>query len=52
LTGRGTETPEIMARRLGTARAELAAQHTFDAVVVNSQLESACSELVSLLVGH
>jgi guanylate kinase len=52
LTGRGTETPEIMARRLGTARAELAAQHTSDAVVVNSQLESACSELVSLLVGH
>ena len=52
LSGRGTETPEVMARRLSTARAELAAQHTFDAVVVNSQLESACSELVSLLVGH
>ncbi|MGV0792527.1 guanylate kinase [Mycolicibacterium sp. XJ1819] len=51
LTGRGTETPEVMARRLATARAELAAQGDFDVVVVNSQLESACAELVSLLVG-
>jgi guanylate kinase len=52
LVGRGTESPEVMARRLDTARAELEAQHTFDKVVVNSQLESACAELVSLLVGR
>jgi guanylate kinase len=52
LAGRGTETPEVMARRLDTARAELAAQDGFDRVVVNSQLESACSELVSLLVAR
>jgi guanylate kinase len=52
LSGRGTETPEAMARRLATARAELDAQGDFDTVVVNSQLESACAELVSLLVGH
>ncbi|WP_156432845.1 guanylate kinase [Mycobacterium sp. M26] len=52
LVGRGTETPEVMARRLDTARAELAAQDSFDVVVVNSQLESACAELVSLLVGN
>ena len=52
LVGRGTESPEVMARRLDTARAELQAQHTFDKVVVNSQLESACSELVSLLVAR
>ncbi|WP_407663798.1 guanylate kinase [Mycolicibacterium sarraceniae] len=51
LTGRGTETPEVQARRLDTARAELAAQGTFDVVVVNNQLDSACAELVSLLVG-
>ena len=50
LTGRGTETPEAMDRRLATARAELAAKDDFDRVVVNSQLESACAELVSLLV--
>lgn len=52
LVGRGTETADVMARRLATAEAELAAQDEFDVVVVNSQLESACSELVSLLVGN
>jgi guanylate kinase len=52
LSGRGTETPEAMARRLATARDELAAQNDFDVVVVNSELESACAELVSLLVAH
>ncbi|WP_396929504.1 guanylate kinase [Mycolicibacterium sp.] len=51
LAGRGTETHEQVERRLATARAELAAQDRFDVVVVNSQLESACAELVSLLVG-
>lgn len=52
LIGRGTETPEVRARRLQTARDELAAQGDFDRVVVNGQLESACAELVSLLVAH
>ena len=52
LLGRGTETPEAIRRRLDTARIELAAQDDFDQVVVNSQLESACAELVSLLVGN
>jgi guanylate kinase len=52
LIGRGTETPEVMARRLATAEAELAAQGEFDVVVVNRQLETACAELLSLLVGN
>lgn len=51
LIGRGTETPDVIERRLDTARVELAAQGDFDVVVVNSRLESACAELVSLLVG-
>jgi len=51
LIGRGTESEEVRARRLETARAELAAQDSFDVVVVNAQLESTCAELVSLLVG-
>jgi guanylate kinase len=50
LVGRGTETPEVIRRRLDTARVEMAAQGDFDEVVVNSRLESACAELVSLLV--
>ncbi|MCG7607010.1 guanylate kinase [Mycolicibacterium sp. (ex Dasyatis americana)] len=50
LSGRGTETAEVMARRLETARAEMAAKSDFDQVVVNRQLDTACAELVSLLV--
>ncbi|WP_373139377.1 guanylate kinase [Mycobacterium marinum] len=50
LVGRGTETPDVIRRRLQTARTELAAQPDFDKVVVNGRLESACAELVSLLV--
>jgi guanylate kinase len=49
LTGRGTESADVMQRRLATAREELAAQADFDAVVVNSELESACAELIALL---
>jgi guanylate kinase len=51
LVGRGTETPDVIRRRLATARAELAAQGDFDEVVVNDRLETACSQLVSLLLG-
>jgi guanylate kinase len=49
LTARGTESSGAMQRRLATAREELAAQGEFDAVVINSRLESACAELVALL---
>ena len=51
LSDRGTESKEAMARRLATARDELAAQGDFDAVVVNSRLEAACAELVALIQG-
>ncbi|EHK84693.1 guanylate kinase [Rhodococcus pyridinivorans] len=51
LTGRGTETDEVVARRLDTARSELAAQDEFDVVIVNDDVDRACDELVSLLVG-
>lgn len=50
LTGRDTESADVQERRLATAQAEMAAQGDFDVVVVNGQLESACAELVSLLV--
>jgi guanylate kinase len=49
LKGRGTESSVVMARRLATAREELAAQNDFDTVVVNSELESACAKLIALL---
>ncbi|MFC9788364.1 guanylate kinase [Rhodococcus sp. NPDC127528] len=51
LTGRGTESDEVVARRLETARVELAAKDEFDTVVVNVDVDRACEQLVSLLVG-
>ncbi|BCK55255.1 MULTISPECIES: guanylate kinase [Nocardia] len=50
LTGRGTESPEVIERRLQTARTELAACDEFDTVIVNDDLTSACEQLVSLFV--
>ncbi|WP_063043185.1 guanylate kinase [Nocardia pseudovaccinii] len=50
LTARGTESPEVIARRLETARTELAACDEFDIVIVNDEVTSACEQLVSLFV--
>jgi guanylate kinase len=49
LVGRGTEDEEERERRLETARVELAAQEEFDAVVVNTNVEEAAREVVSLM---
>ena len=49
LTGRGTEPPEVIERRLNRARVELAAEKEFDAVVVNDDVERAAAELVALI---
>ncbi|MBM7414693.1 guanylate kinase [Rhodococcus sp. PvP016] len=51
LTGRGTEPQDVIERRLETAREELAASDEFDTVIVNDDVDRACAELVSLLVG-
>ena len=50
LVGRGTEAPEVVERRLQTAREELAAQSEFDAVVVNTDLRSAAEDLLKLIL--
>ncbi|MBN4926461.1 guanylate kinase [Hoyosella rhizosphaerae] len=49
LSGRGTESPEVVERRLRTAKEELAAQDEFDHVIVNDDLELAVQQLVLLL---
>ncbi len=49
LTGRGTEDPAEQARRLETARVELAAQDEFDYRVVNSEVRLAAREVVELV---
>jgi guanylate kinase len=48
LTGRGTEDPTEQARRLETARIELAAQDEFDYRVVNTEVGAAAREVVEL----
>jgi guanylate kinase len=49
LVGRGTEPAEVIARRLETARVELAAETEFDATVVNASVEEAAAALVGLM---
>ena len=49
LTGRGTEDPAVVARRLELARVELAAGGEFDRVVVNDDLAEAADALVMLM---
>lgn len=51
LTGRGTETPEVIERRLTTARAELDAQGEFDVVVVNDDVDVAVRSIADILQG-
>ena len=49
LVGRGTEDEQERARRLATARVELAAESEFDVTVVNDDLEQAAARLVALM---
>jgi guanylate kinase len=49
LTGRGTETDDMIEARLTVARDELDAHNEFDAVVINDDVERAAAEVVSLL---
>lgn len=49
LLARGTETPAEQARRLETARVELAAADEFDSVVINDDVARAAAEVVQLM---
>lgn len=48
LTGRGTEAPEVVARRLAAARVELAAEAEFDITLVNTSVREVARRLVAL----
>ncbi len=52
LVGRGTESAEIVERRLRTAKEELAARDEFDTVVVNTDVKSAAAELLTLVLDN
>lgn len=49
LVGRGTETPEQQAKRLETAKIELAAEPEFDKVIINNVVDDAANELWNLI---
>ncbi|MFK4850637.1 guanylate kinase [Microbacterium sp. ZW T6_19] len=51
LVGRGTENAEERARRLKTAKVELAAQNEFDHLIVNEDVATAAAEVVELSLG-
>lgn len=49
LQGRRTEPEEVIARRLATARVELAAEGEFDHTVVNASVDEAAAQILALL---
>ena len=49
LTGRGTEPPEVIERRLDAAKIELAAEPEFDMTLVNTSVEDVARELLALM---
>jgi guanylate kinase len=52
LEGRGTDSPEAIARRLRTAEIELEAHDEFPHVVVNDEVQKSASELEKLVRGQ
>lgn len=49
LQGRGTETEEQMAKRLETAKIELAAESEFDFTVINNEVAECAAKVVELM---
>jgi guanylate kinase len=49
LTGRGTEPPDVIERRLEVARTEMAAEKEFDVTLVNTSVDEVCRDLVALM---
>src|ERR1700722_4411409 len=49
LTGRGTEPPDVIVRRLEAAREEIEAGREFDITLVNTSVRDVCRQLVTLM---
>src|SRR5579859_7066769 len=52
LTGRGTEPPDVVERRLAVAKEELAAAGEFDITLVNTSVDEVCRQMVTLINGN
>jgi guanylate kinase len=49
LTGRGTESADVIAQRLEAAKEELQAENEFDITLVNTSVKDVCAQLVALM---
>ncbi len=49
LSGRGTETPEVIEKRIGEALREIGEAHKYDYIVVNDVLSEAVADLVTVV---
>ena len=49
LVGRGTEPPDVIARRLEVARQEMEAGREFDITLVSTSVQDVCRQLVTLM---
>ena len=49
LVGRGTEPPDVIARRLEVARQEMEAGREFDITLVSTSVQDVCHQLVALM---
>jgi guanylate kinase len=52
LESRGTDSPEVIARRMRNAEAEIAARQRYRHVIVNDDLRQASAELIYLIDGY
>lgn len=52
LTGRETESAEVIEQRLEAARAELRAESEFDVTLVNTSVVDVCAQLVALMTAQ
>lgn len=49
LRGRGTDAPEVVARRLAEAQREVSCWHGYDYLIVNAEVERAAQDLLAIL---
>lgn len=52
LVGRGTESYEVIASRLGAARQELEMMNLYDYVVENDEVENACDRINAIIIAE
>ena len=52
LIGRGTETEEIIKKRIDTARNELEMMSLYDYVVENDEIQNACDKINAIIVAE